>query len=307
MYKYLISLALLCFSCQITDSEIEADMIDGDSIVSPAIYDSSYYLISDSLSTPSEAEKLKPVLVAAHGFSASAWQLQELRDFSDSTEEFLVSLVTLGGHGTDYNDFKTSTWQDWQKPIITEYEKLIGLGYQNISLLGASTGGTLILEGMHNHKFTQAPQNIFLIDPIIIPGDKILSLADWVNPILGNDVSPQKGEERNHTYSNRPVEALDQLTTLINQVRIDLEDGWKLPVGTQAKTWKAKIDASADPLSALVIKRGLYLSDGSATEVELVESNRHIFIQSNNRSSWSEEQKQLQQKTFLEIQEQLIN
>ena len=74
------------------------------------------------------------------------------------------------------------------------------------------------------------------------------------------------------------MEALDQITTLINKVRIDLEEGWKLPARTQAKTWKAKVDGSADPLSALVIKRNLHLSDENSTEIELVESNKHIFI-----------------------------
>lgn len=308
MLKFiLLTFVTLITSCQITEAEIEDDMLDSNLMKNPAIADSSYYLISDSLSNPTQEEKNKPVLIAAHGFSASAWQLQELRDFADSTQEFLVSLVTLGGHGRDYEDFKNASWSDWQLPILQEFTKLDSLGFTNISILGVSTGGTLTLEALHHGRFIKNPKFVFLIDPIIIPGDKILSLSDWADPILGNNISKQKDEERSHTYSNRPVEALAELNSLCTHVREHLEDGWSLESETQAFTWKAKKDGSADPLSALIIKRGLSLSNGKITEVNLVDSDNHIFIQSNNKTSWSDKEKSLQMNTFNEISTRLLS
>jgi carboxylesterase len=54
--------------------------------------------------------------------------------------------VLLDGHGRDYESFKASTWQDWSSAIKREYEKLEALGYTKISIVGSSTGGTLLLE-----------------------------------------------------------------------------------------------------------------------------------------------------------------
>jgi carboxylesterase len=51
----------------------------------------------------------------------------------------------LDGHGRDYESFKASTWQDWSSAIKREYEKLEALGYTKISIVGSSTGGTLLL------------------------------------------------------------------------------------------------------------------------------------------------------------------
>jgi len=39
----------------------------------------------------------------------------------------------LGGHGRTYADFKNSSWEDWQEPIMTEYNALLAKGYTNIN------------------------------------------------------------------------------------------------------------------------------------------------------------------------------
>ena len=46
----------------------------------------------------------------------------------------MVSVVLMGGHGRDYQTFRSATWKDWQQPVIDEYNKLKSLGYKKINL-----------------------------------------------------------------------------------------------------------------------------------------------------------------------------
>jgi hypothetical protein len=50
-----------------------------------------------------------------------------------------------------------------------------------------------------------------------------------------------------------------------------------LPKGTGAKVWKAKKDALADPIGALLLYKGLKTSGGGRIEVEMVDTKRHVF------------------------------
>jgi carboxylesterase len=78
--------------------------------------------------------------------------------------------VLLDGHGRDYESFKASTWQDWSSSIKREYEKLEALGYTKISIVGSSTGGTLLLELVSSGYFNSHlhPTNLFLVDAIVV-------------------------------------------------------------------------------------------------------------------------------------------
>jgi carboxylesterase len=87
-----------------------------------------------------------PVVICAHGFSASTFEWSEFRDFSKTQKKFFTSQVLLGSHGRDYADFKAGTWQQWQQPIIDEYNKLRTLGYKRIYFAGTSTGCALIID-----------------------------------------------------------------------------------------------------------------------------------------------------------------
>jgi carboxylesterase len=74
-----------------------------------------------------EEEFVRSVIIAVHGFTASTYEWEEFRAFAEEKGTALVSLVLLGGHGANIEDFTKSTWLDWQKPVITEYNTLEGL------------------------------------------------------------------------------------------------------------------------------------------------------------------------------------
>lgn len=325
MYRFLIlAAALLAAACEITpvecDEECQDNWLDG-----AAVNDSSadsldsyhYYRVSkrpDSL--PQGVKDTIPVIIAAHGFTATTYEWLELRRHAGDvapyaqraaagdTPAVLTSLVLLGGHGVDVGDFQASTWRDWARPIIEEYDALVQQGYKNISIAGSSTGCPLILEHVARDGFDkQPPRNIFFIDPIISPSAKILSLIGILGPVIGNSPMDNTPAEEKHWYTNRPQEALNELYTVTNDVKNRLEDGIRLPSGTRAKVWKARKDAMADPIGALLLYKGLEGSDGRAIEVEMVDTRKHVFTRLAGRDGPvpGDGNYQLQEKTFDEM------
>lgn len=314
IYTTLLALILPCFfSCEITQEKIDSSMLDGD-----IVFDSTSRTISDSIPNPTPEQLNRPVIIAVHGFSATTFEWQEFRDFCDSINStyqaspdshVLVSQVLLGGHGLTYDDFKNSTWQGWQDPIVKEYQKLRSQGYQYISLAGSSTGGALILDLVARGFFKNEnikPKSLFLIDPIVLPSEETLYLIDIVGGILGNSITDNTDIEKVHWYTNRPAEALQQLMDIVERVRKQLEAGYKLPVGTQMVTYKAKKDDAASPMGALLIKRGVRTSQGKETKIVMVNTNKHVFTRLKGRKSFSTSDIQLQRKTFLEIRTSVL-
>lgn len=317
----IISLLAVFFSCQLVDPEITDSMLDGNFVIDTALIDSGYFLISDSIKRETAvnqaAMKLMPVIVCAHGFTATTYEWQEFRNYADSMNivpgtppdsQFLVSQVLLGGHGRSYDDFKASTWENWRAPIFDEYKKLADAGFTNISLAGSSTGGALILNLLAKGAFKglPAPKNIFMIDAIVIPGAKILTLINIAGPILGNDISKGTELEQAHWYTNRPAEALSQLMEVIVEVRKQLENTITLAPGSRMKVWKAKQDGSADPVSALLMWKGMRNSDGSRVEVEMVDTKKHVFTRLLGRDNPTPADIALQMKTFAEMRQRLL-
>ena len=60
-------------------------------------------------------------------------------------------------------------------------------------------------------------------------------------------------------------------------VRKDLQKGVKLPAGCSLKVYKSEKDATADPVSAVLISMGVKNFDNRGIEVEMVDSELHVF------------------------------
>jgi carboxylesterase len=289
------ALALGAFAaCQINDVECKQDCLDGwmdsgrfpDSCASDS---NRGCLVSTRIPNPDSNDLTHPVIIAVHGFTASTYEWEEFKDFADTfpiANKPLVSLVLLGGHGRSIDTFQSSTWRDWGRPILKEYDSLVVRGYKHISFAGASTGATLLIQAIADGAFNnrQVPDRVFLIDPIIVPTAKALSLANIVGPVLGNSPNPGDSVENLHWYVNRPEEDLRQLYELINRAKNHLESGFDLPVGTRAKVYKTKHDNSADPVGALMIYKGMRNSGGGHVEVQMIDSRLHVFTRLQGRS-----------------------
>lgn len=302
--KIFILLISLCFlSCNRSPSITDQDL-DGNVLFDLSLYQPEKYLVSAYKPNPSDQEKQIPVLIAAHGYSASTFEWDELRKYADSVKSgILISQVLLGGHGKTYDDFKNSTWRDWQASILLEYKKLVQAGYTNISFIGSSTGCPLILNLLYENTLSQIPPNqIILIDPIIIPSNKILSLAGIVGPMIGyTSVDFDSELERKHWYHYRPQETLQELLDIITVVRKELESGIALPPLTDLSIYKSKHDEVADRISGILIYNGIESNTMNSKEIDMVNSHIHVMTRLQGRNNITDNDISIQKMLFNQI------
>ncbi len=281
--------------------DLDGNIINDSSLVYP-----SHFLLSASNQNPSLIDKAKPVVIAVHGFSATTFEWIEFRDFARLNNNFQTSLVLLGGHGRDYDDFKNASWENWQAPIIDEYNKLRQLGYTNISFIGSSTGCPLLLEAIYSGRInTDVLKQIFFIDPIVVPSNKLLSLVSIVGPILSYSESKMAPGENGFWYKYRPYQALNELNELTKSVRKKIEKGITLPNNIMMKVYKTEKDDAADPISAVILQKGVKLANGNNISLQMISSNLHVFARLKGRSNITTTDVQIQTSVFNEIKNSL--
>lgn len=284
---FLILLVPFFSACNPTPEIDNATMLDGDQIFDLSLTNPENYLVSEYIPNPTEQQKNTPVLIAAHGYTATTFEWDEFRDYADSTGGFYVSQVLLGGHGRSYVDFKASSWLDWQSSIREEYIKLSNLGFKKIYLAGSSTGAPLILHLLSSGFFQSytKPKGIFLIDPIVVSSNKTLTLVGLLGPVLGYTSVNLSAGEAGKWYVYRPQETLKQLMELIDLTRKNLEKGILLTPDIYLKVYKSKIDDTADPVSAVMIYKGIKFDSqpDKTIEVQMVNSKIHVFTRLRGR------------------------
>lgn len=296
---YIFSI-LLILSCS-SDPEIDPNLLDSVEILDSSLLNPENYLVSAKYPNPTEEVKNKRVIIAVHGFSASTFEWDELREFIEDSksESVLLSQVLLGGHGRSYEDFKASSYEDWQESIKTEYDKLIALGFTDIILVGSSTGCPLILDLLNIKYFGKELKEVFLIDPIIVPSDKMLSIVGVAGPILGYVESDLSAGEKKYWYKYRPYQTLEELNSLIIKVRKQLEDN--LTIGDVKMTvYKSLKDDAADPVSAVLLYKGVKTNYGKIN-VEMIDSDLHVFTRLDLRPNVSPKDFYNQSKVFSAI------
>lgn len=300
--KLLALFILILSSCSSDPTIDNTRMLDGDQIFDASIYNPQDFLVSLSIDNPTTIQKNTPVVIATHGYSASTFEWNEFRDYSDLNATILISQVLLGGHGRTYEDFKNSTWKDWQLPILNEYNALKAKGYTNINFAGSSTACALMLDMIKNGDIgDNEMKNIFLVDPIVIPSDKIMTIVGLVGPMLGYFEATNTATEDNYWYHFRPQETVNQLLDLIDNVRKDLQKGFNLPVGTKLKVYKSMKDDTADAVSAVLLYKGLKNSDGSNIHIQMIDSDLHVVTRLEGRDTITQKDIDIQKQVFDDI------
>ncbi len=283
-HSIICSIAFFIVACGSRSTKIENWWMD-----SPITYDASLtegsILRVSNWAPPSEEEKVsRNIILAVHGYSASTYEWTEFRDYAhrSGTENIGVSMVLLGGHGRNQSEFKSSTWEEWGQPILDEYQALQALGYEHISIVGASTGGTLILKYLSQQKL-MALDHIFFIDTLVIPRNKLMYLVPIIKPFIGDEVSsPNSREEEENWHTIRPKETIAELTSLINSVKSELESFIQVPQGTTVTLFQSKNDPTVHPISAYLIWKGIrpVIPD---SKVNIIESDLHVFTRLSGR------------------------
>ena len=301
-FLFLALITTAFYSC--SDPKITDDLLDGNVVFDPSLYNPELFLVSAKYPTPTPADLSKHIILVIHGYSATTFEWQEFKDWSNEST-YRISQVLLDGHGRDYNSFKASKWQDWRSAITDEYEKLIALGYTKISIAGSSTGGTLILELVKSGYFNSHlhPKNLFLIDPIVVASSKLQSTVGIIGPMLVYVESHQSAQENKYWYRFRPYETINELNDVMKVVRKGLEDGMTLPTGTYLKVFHSLHDPVASTTSSVLIYKGLKTNTGSHIDVQLMDSDIHVFTRLNLRSNVTA----LQHSNQLDAFNQIVN
>ena len=299
----------LLFSCNPTPEIDDVNMLDGNQIFDLSLTHPEKYLASVYMANPTNIQKEKPVIIAAHGYSATTFEWDELREYADSAKTFNVSQVLLGGHGRTYADFKKATWQDWQSSIIDEYVKLSDLGFKNIYLAGSSTGAQLIINLLKTDIFAKNKglRAIFLIDPIVISSNKTLTLVGLLGPVLGYNSITLADGEKGKWYIYRPQESLNQLMDLIDLTRRQLQEGILISGDLTVKVYKSDIDDNADPVGAVLIKKGIKYepSLNRKIDVQMIHSDLHVFTRLRGRDNIKPIDFSNQHKAFVEMEQEM--
>jgi carboxylesterase len=278
-YLIILFLGLMLVDCT-QDPDITDTMLDSKFVYDPSLDSPEDFLLSLAKPNPTPEEAERPVFIVIHGYSASTFEWEEFRSWSGQTQDYFISSVLMGGHGRTYEDFKKATWRDWQASIIEEYNRLVAAGYKNLNFIGSSTSGALLLNMVGSGFFGSSnvvPRQILLVDPIVIPADKTLSLAPAIGPILGYIEADNTAEEDRYWYHFRPQETLNELNKVLIHVRKQLQSGIQLPANCALKVYKSVKDPSADPVSAVLIFKGVKMFNGGNIDVQMIDSHYHVF------------------------------
>ena len=299
LFRLLLLFLVGLYACSKSPEIDNATMLDGDQIFDPSLYNPAQYLVSVAIANPTAEQKNTPVVIAVHGYSATTFEWDEFRTYCNAKANVLISQVLLGGHGRTYEDFKNSSWEDWQEPIMTEYNALRAKGYTNINFAGSSTACPLVMDLIKKGKIgDNGMKHIFLIDPIVVPSDKLLTLIGLIGPMIGYLETTMTTAEEGHWYHFRPQETLEQLLNLTVKSRKDLQEGYNLPAGIGMKVYKSIKDPTADAVSAVLIYKGLKNSDGSNIDIEMIDSELHVVTRLDGRDNITQHDRDIQAHVF---------
>lgn len=255
-------------------------------------------LTLDQGETPSKARLLsqsdltgvdrsQPVILLAHGYTATTYEWDDLAKYIDQNAKDAIrySQVLLGGHGRSLQDFRSSTWQEWGKPIVEEYRALVAKGFTNISLAGSSTACSLILEQLDRGAFDGkvTPNQIFMIDPIVEPSGFLMRQVIRMLALFNRSYAPTQAfspEEFAHWYGNRPFTTLASLNDLTYRVNQALSKGIRLPRDTRLTVWASQSDPTVNPDGYQLIQKGVR---GGNVSVYPINSRFHVFTRLSGR------------------------
>lgn len=306
LFKLTALLSILVFASCDKEPDITNAMLDGNTIFDPSLYTPEDFLVSAKYPNPNADDLSRHVLIALHGYSATTFEWQEFADWSVDSN-YRVSQVLLDGHGRDYASFKASKWEDWVSAAKREFEALENLGYTKISFVGSSTGATILLQMMHSGYFNThvKPKNIFLVDGIVVSSIKTQSIANIVGPMLVYIETDQTANEDTMWYRFRPQETVQELNELMKEGRKKLESGVTAPAGTRVRVFHSTKDPTASSTSAVLLYKGLKHLDGSKIDIQMMDSDIHVFTRLALRSGVTALQKANQQLAFKQIAERL--
>ena len=111
-FLLVLSLVSLCFSCT-KEPVITDEMLDGDIIFDPSLYNPENYLVSAMYPTPSAKDLEKHIILAIHGYSSSTFEWQEFKDLDPIAVKKMVkgAIIIDGRNHLDREKWLAAGWK----------------------------------------------------------------------------------------------------------------------------------------------------------------------------------------------------
>lgn len=117
--------------------------------------------------------KTAPAILLVHGYTGSPREMVWLgRQLNEAG--YNIFIPRLPGHGTNKDDFLSSTWKDWLREVCEDYIDLCA-SYEQVYVGGLSMGG--LLTSLIAARFN--PEKIFLCAPAFISYDNRMKLTPF--------------------------------------------------------------------------------------------------------------------------------
>lgn len=220
--------------------------------------------MEDTQTTPTVHAYAEPVyleggehaVLLCHGFTGSP---QSLRDWAHDLHAagYTVSLPLLPGHGTNPDDLRTRTAEEWVAAEEEALAALVAAGKQ-VSVAGLSMGGALALRLAETHPKIRS---VVLVNPAVGSRNVAMRLAGVIRRVvrdvrpIASDIARADGVTET-SYDRTPVAAVEQLVRLFSLTRKDLSR-----ITQPVLYFRSRVDHVVDNLSETAILHGVTSDD----------------------------------------------
>ncbi|MHA2174597.1 MAG: alpha/beta hydrolase [Candidatus Hodarchaeales archaeon] len=166
-----------------------------------------------------------------HGFTASPSEMLPLGNFLHK-KGYTVHGVRLAGHGTNYRDLPTYSYNDWFESVENGYF-LLKKECETVIPIGISMGALLVLMLIHKYQFEYKFPSLILIAPAFGLRSRFINFVPLISPFIkyiykGDTVLEYYKEKSLYAYYYYPTKSISEFLKLRkdlfrNIVKIDIK------------------------------------------------------------------------------------
>ena len=195
-------------------------------------------------------------VLLCHGFTGSP---QSLRPWAEHllAAGFRVALPLLPGHGTQWTDLQTTSWQDWYGELDRALGRLLA-ECDEVYVTGLSMGGGLALRLAE--QYGAAIRGLVLVNPSVKrnkPVELAIPVVSRLIPSLPGIASDIKRPDTAEVgYDRVPLKGALQLTKLWQTVAADLSK-----VTVPVLLFRSRVDHVVHPSNSALVLAGISSTD----------------------------------------------
>lgn len=213
-------------------------------------------------------------VVLCHGFTGTPQSLRPWAEYL-AAAGYTVTVPRLPGHGTRWQDLRTTPWTAWFDAVDQAFDDLRSR-CTAVFVGGLSMGGALALRLTQTHPEEVAA--LVLVNPAIHSYRKDLALLPVLSrlvasrPGIGSDISRPGTIEL--AYGRTPLRAAHEMTRLWKLVRADLSK-----VTAPILMYRSRVDHVVDTRSSTLIRLGVRQAP---VEERILEHSFHVATLDND-------------------------